>query len=43
MPIEKIFSYIRRTNYKSTNDNDVHFVPDQNACLDIYGASSLKQ
>jgi len=46
MPNEQIFSYIMaRTSYVQwcDDDDDVRFVLDQNASLDIYSGSSLKQ
>jgi hypothetical protein len=45
MPNEQIFSYIMAiTIYVQwCDDDDVRFVLDQNASLDIYSGSSLKQ
>ena len=44
MPKERYFSYIiARTNYIGWDDNDVHFVPDQNVQLEFYSVIPLKQ
>ena len=45
MPSEQYFSHIMvRTSYiLCDDDDDVYFVLDQHAELDIYSASSLKQ
>jgi hypothetical protein len=41
---EQFFSYIMaRTSYIQRNDDDVGFVLDQNAVLDFYSTSSLKE
>ena len=41
---EQFFIYvIARTSYIQWNDDDVRFVLDQHAELDLYSANSLKQ
>ena len=43
-PNDNIFSYIMtRTSYVRLDDNDVHFVLEQNAYLDIYTATPLNK
>jgi hypothetical protein len=44
MPNEQYFNYIMvRISYNRWDYNDVHFVLDQDAELDLYSANSLKQ
>ena len=44
MPKEQFFRDIMaRTSFKPWDDNDVRFVLDQHAQLDIYSTSSLKK
>ena len=44
MPKEEFFSYYKvTTSYMRWDDDDVHFVLDTHAWLDVYSASLLKQ
>jgi len=43
MPYEQFFSYIIARTSNNLHDNNVRFVLDQNALLDFYSDSSLKQ
>ena len=43
MPHKQFFSYIMARTSNNLCDNNVRFVLDQNALLDFYSASSLKQ